>query len=297
MTNDVNALGLPRRVPDPPERDRTTAPAGVIDAHVHVFPSRVCDAIRRWFDENAWEIRYAQDAESVDAFLGARGIERYLALHYAHTEGMAESLNRFVLDFARTHPRCIPVATVLPGEPDAEGILDRALGAGARAVKLHSHVQCVGPDDPRVDVVLRKVLEHDALLVFHCASAPILPGYACDIEKMCTADALDRAMRRHPEAKVCVPHLGMSETAGYVALLDRYPNLYLDTAMALSGYFEAEGLDAILERHWDRILYGTDFPNLPHAWDRDLRAVEAAGLSDAQRAAVLGGNARRLLGL
>lgn len=282
---------------DPPERDHAAAPPGVVDAHVHLFPPRVFAAIRRWFDVHAWEIRYRFDAEQVDAFLGARGVERYLALHYAHNPGMADPLNDFVLRFAQTHPRCVPCATVLPGEPDAEGIVDRALGAGARAVKIHCHVQCIAPDDPRLTPVYRQVVAHDALLVIHCGSEPALAAYDCDIKRICTAQAFGRAMERFPQMKVSVPHLGVGEIEEYEALLDRYPHLYLDTAMMLADYFEVPGCLELVERRWDRILYGTDFPNLPFAWDRDLRAVERAGLSAEQRAAILGGTARRLLGL
>ena len=292
-----NALGLPWRLADPPERDRSSAPAGVIDAHVHVFPPRLAAAVRRWFDRHAWHLRYRLDAEGIDAFMAARGVDRYLALHYAHTAGLAEHLNRFALEFAASHPRCVPCATVLPGEPDAEGILRRALGAGARAVKIHCHVQRLGPDDRRLDPVYRQVSDRGVLLMIHCGDGPALPGYGFDVQQMCTPAALERALQRYPQAKVCVPHLGFSQTPQYLELLDRYPNLYLDTAMALSGYFDVSYDDELLRRCSGRILYGTDFPHIPYAWDRDLRAITQARLDDGQRAAILGGNARRLLGL
>jgi len=287
---------LPRSLDDPPERDATRAPPGVLDAHVHVFPARLHAAIRRWFDAHAWTIRYAFDGEQVDAFLAARGVEAYLALHYPHEPGMAEALNAFALAFAREHPRAIPCASVLPGEDGAEQILARALDAGARAVKIHAHVQCVGPDDPRMEPVYRQVEAHDALLVYHCGNEPATEGYRCDVRAICSAAAFDRAMHRHPEMKICVPHFGAGETEQYVALLDRYPRLYLDTAMGLSGYLPFALPEDLLAARWDRILYGSDFPNLPYAWDRDLRAIEAAALTGAQRAAILGGTARKLLG-
>ncbi len=289
---------FPRTVDDPPERDSTSnrAPAGTIDAHVHIFPERLFAAIWRWFDENAWQIRYRLVAREVDAFLGDHGVERYVALNYSHAPGLAESLNRFTLDFANSHPRCVPCATVFPGEPNAEHILDRALSAGARAVKLHCHVQRFLPDAPEMDPLYRSIEAHDALLVMHCGSEPKLPGYAFDTRTL-TAAALGRALERHPEVKVSVPHFGFAETAGYELLLDRYPNLYLDVSTMLAGFFAEGPPEGILERRWDRLLYGTDFPHIPYAWDRDLRAIEAAPLSAEQRAAVLGGNARRLLGM
>ena len=41
------------------DKEGSEVPAGlppVIDAHVHVFPSNIFSAIRKWFDENAWHI-------------------------------------------------------------------------------------------------------------------------------------------------------------------------------------------------------------------------------------------------
>ena len=274
-------LAVPRRLDDPPERDLTRAPPGTIDTHVHIFPPRVFAAIRRWFDENAWDIRFPYDAEQVDAFMAARGVERYLGLHYPHVAGMGEALNAFALEFSRTHPRCIPCASVLPGEPRAAAILDAALGAGARAVKIHCHVQCIAPDDARMIEVCERVVAHDAVLLIHCGNEPKLPGYACDVASVATAAGFDRMMRRFPEMKVIVPHFGAGEVDAYAALLARYPRMCLDTAMALAGYFPFEQTTDVLHAHADRILYGTDFPHIPYAWDRDLRALESANLPPA----------------
>ena len=44
-------------------------------------------------------------------------------------------------------------------------------------------------------------------------------------------------------------------------------------------------------------MYGTDFCNLPYAWDRELRRLGAGGLSEEHLAGVLGGNAREFFGL
>lgn len=300
-SNDAPGPLRPQVIPTEgqgPDETPVPVPAGVIDAHVHIFPPRVFEAIWRWFDEHAWSIRYRLEATQIDTFLTERGITSYLGLHYAHKPGMAESLNAFVSDFCARHPRCIPCATVLPGEPDAERILDDALTAGARAVKIHAHVQCIAPDDPRMDAVYRQVSAHGALLVYHCGNEPNLPGYHCDIPALCTPAALARALDRYPELSVCVPHFGAGDIEAYDALLDRFPNLYLDTAMMLSSYFApAADLTQLLSRRWQRILYGTDFPNIPYSWDRDLAGVIAAALPPAQAAAVLGGNARRLLRL
>jgi len=30
----------------------------------------------------------------------------------------------------------------------------------------------------------------------------------------------------------------------------------------------------------DRIMYGSDFPNIPYAWDRELKWLETSGLTN-----------------
>jgi predicted TIM-barrel fold metal-dependent hydrolase len=47
----------------------------------------------------------------------------------------------------------------------------------------------------------------------------------------------------------------------------------------------------------ERILYGTDFPNLPYAWDRELKRLIAQDFTEPQLAGILGQNARQLFGL
>ena len=112
-----------------------------------------------------------------------------------------------------------------------------------------------------------------------------------------TPDDRPVASRVAPFSEVAAIVNGMGEIDAYEALLDRYENLYLDTAMALSSFFDQPLPPGLVERRWQRLIYGSDFPNIPYAWDRDLRAIEAADLTGEQRAAVLGGHVRRLLGL
>jgi len=64
--------------------------------------------------------------------------------------------------------------------------------------------------------------------------------------------------------------------------------------MVIGGWFAKQPDVEILRRHPDRILYGTDFPNLPYEWDRELNALRKLKLPAADEARILGGNALRL---
>lgn len=268
----------------------------LIDAHVHLFPPRVFAAIWRWFDRHAWTIQYRLSAEEVIRFLCERGVDRLVALHYSHKPDMARALNRFVAEVARAHPQVIPLATVLPGEPDAGAILDEAFGPlGLRGVKLHCHVQKISADDPRLDLVYARARDAGLPVVIHAGSEPANPAYGFDSHALCRPRAIRNVLQKFPRLKLLVPHLGMQEISEYLALLDEFENFYLDTTMAVGGYLGPPAVGAAeLERWSTRILYGTDFPNIPYEWDRELAWLRAQPISSAARDRILGENALAL---
>lgn len=269
----------------------------IVDAHVHLFPDRLIAAVRAWFDAHAWNIRYRHGAEECIAELTAGGVDRMVALPYAHKPGMAQALNAFTADLARRHPQVAPCCTVFPGEDGEERLLDEALGGGFVGVKVHSHVMKIAPDDRRLDPVWRASATHRKPVVIHCGREPALEGYGVDCHAVSGAARLQRALERHPDAIVIVPHLGADEYREFEALLDVFPNLHLDTSMAISGYFTPQPDLEMIRRHPDRILYGTDYPNLPYDWRREWDVLRALELPADVEAKVMGGNAARLFGL
>ena len=278
-----------------PEGSRVPSQAPeVIDSHVHFFPARVFEALWRWFDANAWPVRYRLHAEQVAEFLLSRGVERLVALHYAHKPGMARGLNHFIAELCQKNPKIIGLATVYPGEPGAEDILRSAFAQGLRGLKLHCHVQSFSVDDAQLHSIYATCVEFDLPLVMHAGREPRLQGYPRDPYELCDAAKVESVLKSFPKLKLCVPHLGMDELERYEHLLERYDNLWLDTTMAVAGYFNAPDPERILRLRPERILYGTDFPNLPYSWDRELRRLLAMGFREQHLAEILAGNARTL---
>jgi len=266
----------------------------VVDAHVHVFPDRVFEAIWRWFDAHGWPIRYRLPAPEVARFLLSRGVERVVALHYAHRPGMARPLNQFMASMCAAEPRIVGLATVLPGEEGAGEILAEAFAMGLRGVKMHCHVQCFAPDDEAMREVYEACVRAGRPLVMHAGREPKSPAYKCDTHALCAADRVARVLEDHPGLRLCVPHLGADEFDAYERLLERYPNLWLDTTMMVAGYFPEEIPLRVLRCRPDRVLYGTDFPNVPYAWDREIKRLVDLRLPEEDLAALLGQNAVRL---
>lgn len=256
-----------------PEGERVPAGLFVVDAHVHLFPDRVFDAMWGWFEEHGWPVRYRLRAPDVLDFLRERGVARVVALHYAHRPGIARDLNAFVARTVHGRDDATALATVFPGEPEQVAILEEAFAMGLAGVKLHCHVQCMRPDDPALEPVWELCADRGRPVVIHAGREPKSPAYACDPHEVCAADRVGRVLSRWPRLKLVVPHLGADEFAAYAELLRRHDNLWLDTTMAMAGYFPVDPPAEILSIRPDRVLYGSDFPNLPYAWDRELRRI------------------------
>jgi predicted TIM-barrel fold metal-dependent hydrolase len=281
---DAEGLRLPEGLPP------------VVDAHVHLFPDGVFEAIWRWFEQYGWPIRYKLHTPELLAFLLSRGVSRVVALAYSHKPGMARLLNAYMAEVMRAEPRVLGLATVLPGEPGAAAILAEAFAAGLKGVKLHCHVQCFAPDAPELHEVYAACAQAGRPLVMHAGREPASPHYKCDPHALCSAERVERVLRDHPTLKLCVPHLGADEFDAYARLLERYDTLWLDTTMAMADYFPIALPRRALDVRPERILYGTDFPHLPYAWDRELRQLLELKLGDEVEAGLLGQNALRLFG-
>jgi predicted TIM-barrel fold metal-dependent hydrolase len=262
---------------------------GVIDAHVHIFPPDIFASIWRWFDQHAWHIRYQLPASKVFSFLLSHGISHIIALQYAHKPRIAKKLNRYMAKKCQEFPHQITgMATVFPGENDAEGILREAFDSGLGGMKLHSHVQCFDMDSDDMAQVFQFCESKKKPIVMHVGREPKSPAYPCDPYDLCRADKLERVLINFPNLKVCVPHLGFDEISAYRNLIEKYDNLWLDTTMVLTDYFPISGTIDLNRYRLDRIMYGSDFPNIPYAWDRELKWLDASGLTGDNLEWVLG---------
>lgn len=268
----------------------------VVDAHIHLFPDAVFDAVWRWFDTYGWPVRYKLKTPQALEFLFSRGVSRVVALHYSHKPGMARALNEYMAQVAAQDSRVIGLATVFPGEPGARQLVKDAFAKGLKGLKLHCHVQCFSADSPELDELYEACVEANLPLVMHAGREPSSPAYKCDVYAMCGAERVERVLKAHPKLKLCIPHLGADEFDEYTTLLERFPNLWLDTTMMGSNYFPIELPRRMFEVAPERILYGTDFPNLPYAWDREVRHLVSLKFKDDVEAGLLGQNALRLYG-
>jgi len=269
----------------------------VTDAHVHVFPDPIFRAIWRWFDAYGWPVRYKLFADEVIRHLQSRKVSKLVLLHYAHKPGIARSMNTFVAELVKRHENVTGLATVYPGETDQIAILEEAFALGLKGVKLHCHVQAMSSDDKRFGPIYELCQAHELPVVIHAGREPWSANLPCDPYEICHVDRVEKVLIDFPRLKLCVPHLGADEFTAYVNLLKKYENLWLDTTMMLGAYFPIENPWPWVLSRPDRILFGSDFPNLPYAWDREAKAISQAKLPTTVVEKIVGENAKTLFGL
>jgi uncharacterized protein len=290
-------LTLPLPSLDDPEGDGIPSSfPPVVDGHVHIFPEPMFEAIWEWFSQFAWPVRYRLHSEAVIEFLISRGVHHIVALHYAHKPGIARLLNEFMAGLCGRHPEITGTAAVFPGETDVKEILEDAFRLGLRGVKLHAHVQCFTLDSPAMHEIYEICSAHGRPLIMHVGREPRNPNYPYPVDPylICAAEKVERVLRDYPALKVCVPHMGADEFDAYTRMVEQYDNLWLDTTMVFAGYLPGADAPDLARMRMDRVLYGTDFPNIPYAWDRELKRLTGMGLTDDHLEMILGANAMRL---
>lgn len=280
----LEALGLP----------------GLADIHVHFLPQNVLDKVWEYFDNaesnygQPWPIQYRFDTETRLQIVRDLGIRAIPALTYPHKPGMAAWLNEWNAEFAAAHDDVIHCGT-LYAEPESADYVPKALAAGAKLFKIHIQVGGFSPDDPVLDPAWKALAEAQVPIVIHAGSAPLVGTFT-------GPQAVANVLERNPSLRFVIAHMGMPEYHEFAGLAETYSGVHLDTTMYASGYFNtpAEADPAYVERLaglQDKIILGSDFPNIPYPYVDQISGLAGLGLGDDWMRSVLWRNGARVLGL
>jgi uncharacterized protein len=270
---------------------------GLIDLHVHFMPDNVLSKVWAYFDAGReagrpWPVEYKQPEDERVALLRAFGVRRFGALSYPHKPGMAEWLNSWARDFAARTPDALHCATFYP-EEGAAWYVGNAIEDGARLFKAHLQVGRYDPRDEELEAVWDILAGTRTPVVVHCGSGP-MPGEFTGI------GPISEVMARHSDLIMIVAHLGAPEYGAFLELASRYPFVYLDTTMAFSDFmnriapFPASLVPRLAELG-ERVVLGTDFPNIPYLYGHQLEALARLGLGDEWLRGVCWENPARLI--
>lgn len=268
------------------------------DIHTHFMPHGVLAKVWSYFDNvesrlgEPWPITYRMDEDARTERLRRYGVEKFTSLLYPHKPDMAQWLNTWAGEYADRTPDCVRTATFYP-EPDADAYVRAAIENGAGIFKVHVQVGDYDVHDAFLDGVWGQIEDAQLPVVIHCGSGPE-PG------RFTGPAPIDALMARFPRLRLWIAHMGLPEYAAFLDLADKYRSVCLDTTMAFTDFtermaeFPADQKPRLLDLQ-DRILFGSDFPNIPYTYAHAVRSVLELGLGDAWSRDVLHHNAARLL--
>ena len=281
----------------------------IVDIHTHTFPDKIAARTVDKLQSMSHTHPFTDGSvQALRASMAAAGVDRSVVVPVAtnahqvpHVNDASIALNEQgggVLSFGCMHP-------------DFDGWkteLSRLSENGVKGIKLHPVYQEVYFDDPRFLRILDRCAEVGLLVLTHAGRDVGFP----DAADYVSPQRIASAMRQTDSVTLICAHMGGWRQWDDVERLLPETGVFIDTSFALGqmtpngdGYYPtSESLQLLSEAQFirivrafgaERVLFGTDSP-----WGEQadsLRRLRALPLTDAESAAILGGNAQKLLEL
>jgi predicted TIM-barrel fold metal-dependent hydrolase len=188
-----------------------------------------------------------------------------------------------------------------PLHPDAARTVARVPEWGLRGLKLRSTVQRFHASNPALFPVYEKAAELRLPVLFHFGIS-VAPMYDLTYANPLNLSA---AIKQFPDVAFGIAHFGAGFLRETLFLAYHTENVFVDTSGTNNwreyhpGHpsLESVFVDALRAFGPQRVLFGTDTavgPYRGHILREQVDILNRLELSDADRALVLGGNARRL---
>jgi predicted TIM-barrel fold metal-dependent hydrolase len=272
----------------------------IIDVHAHTFPVSMAKRALEVLEDKAGHALEPVGDGTLDCLVrqvvGA-GVGRAVFVPIATKPKqfagiLAESLA--IRDGERGEAAArhvIPFASVHPSDPEWRAHLKEVAEKGLKGVKVHPYYQEQVLDSPQMLEYFHCCRDLGLVVQCHCGFDIGFPGRA----PICGPERVARVIREVPGLKFIAAHLGgWGQWGGVVEnLLGK--DVMLDTSMMVHLFTDANAQKVLHEHPKDKLLFATDWPWL--RFEDGIRFVRDAHFSAADEAAVLGGNAARLLGV
>lgn len=219
----------------------------------------------------------------------AAGIAKTVVHSVATVKEQVHGINRFLGSWTG-HPALYPFGTLHPDMEAGELCEEMAhvLAEGLHGIKLHPDCQQFAADGKRARRMMDAVAEAAPgfVVLLHAGD----PRFHYSHPRQIAALAKD-----HPTLTFIAAHFGGWNEWDDVEAYDGLENVYFDTSSTLPYLAKAKAEGLIRRFGAERFLFATDYP----MWNtgEELARFLALDLTVAEREAVLGANARRVLGV
>lgn len=258
----------------------------LIDTHVHIYPDDVADKVIGSI-EKFYGVMRTHDA-TLDALLASMdrgGFDKAVILPIS-TKPEHVKMNDWYAELAQRSEKIIPFGGIHPDNDPSE--LDRFPALGLKGLKIQPNALRVFPADERMLAFYEKAIANDLIVTFHAGDEE--SGFKGEFSQ--PKDFVP-VLKKYPEMKTVLSHLGGFRTWADLDLVLGYPNVWYDTAHIPGNLPDAEIRSLAGKIGLDRVIFGSDYPFADHSVE--IEAIQRVFDEDTET--VVSHNPQRLLGL
>lgn len=278
----------------------------IIDFHTHVFPPQIKANRSRYINSDpCFAILYSSPkaklvtADELISSMDRNEVDISVILNIGWTtHDLCLETNDYILESISRYPkRLVGFCSVSLQSPEAAlKEIERCASGGIKGIgELRPDMQLLDISDkklmqPFVDIMKK----HNLILLTH-TSEPI--GHIYPGKGAVTPEVLYPFIAANQELTIICSHWGGG--LPFYALMPEVKqaisNVYFDTAASPLLYSPGIYKQVAQLAGADKILFGSDYPLLEQ--ERLIKEIKSAGLPAGVEDKILGGNARRLLGI
>ena len=239
----------------------------IINTHAHII-----EADKVFEGENQTYLKYLK---SIPAFIQADEVIRMLSIDtflkqmdeagieqsviFAMYSPLLYATNEFVSGLCNKYPdRLIGFASVDIHLDNHMEIFDNAIkNLNLKGLKLHPPLQNFFPNDKKYWPLYAKASELDVPVVFHVGTTPF--GNLVKLSQAAPI-LIDDVANDFPDLKIILTHLGTLWHNESFMVVEKHPNLYIDTAAYPYEIKDILSENLIKRVGEDKFIFGTDFP-------------------------------------
>lgn len=278
----------------------------IIDIHTHAFPKEIRNQRERFFDnEPAFKLLYDSPksqlvgVDETIAMMDAQGVDKSVVFGFPwRTADFFKLNNDYIMDAVSRHPdRLIGFCCLDPLHPEAAGEVERCLTAGLSGIGELAFYT-TGIDDTclkSLDPIMALAASFDRPVMLH-TNEPV--GHQYPGKSPNTLAQIYTLIQRFQNNRLILAHWGGG--IFFYALLKKdvretLGNVWFDTAASPYLYHPQVYRHALALAGPDKVVMGTDYPLLKPG--RYFKEMDAAVLSETEKADVCGLNAAKLLSI
>jgi predicted TIM-barrel fold metal-dependent hydrolase len=203
--------------------------------------------------------------------------------------------NNFVLELSQRNQRLIPVVNIPKGTHRPGQLLRQMVEKGAKALKLHPAWDGEGVDSARYRALIKAATDLNIPVIIHTGHLHSRLLYKKP--DLGNAERFTSWYAHFPSTQFVLAHMNLHNPNLALDICEEFENVWVETSWQPA---EVIG-EAVRRMGPDRVLFGSDWPyvgnNMQIGIERIHEGVKIGMLNQEQARLILGGNARRLLGL